>query len=301
MRKRNHSFPNTINRIISYLQTKDFKGKYRLYLILKSLFPGHLIEHDSPQGNFALPLSELCFWIEGGPWNYYIEEFEPLFDVINQVNQPFTLLDLGADIGTVSRLVAMHCPGLESIVAFEPNKNSFEILARNLKTLSINTEAVNAAVSNYNGSARLIANESVNNDHEGYITKDTEGSTRVCTIDKWTEDNITASPINVVLKIDVEGQEIEAIQGAEHLIKSAETVILMIEIHPDVLQKTNSSPEDIFQALEQIRSVSFYLPKQGNTKIDRSDTFYNQFPRGQYDVIAATNNVSIGQKTRTAS
>ncbi|MFT5812716.1 MAG: hypothetical protein ACI9VT_000453, partial [Psychroserpens sp.] len=89
----------------------------------------------------------------------------------------------------------------------------------------------------------------------------------------------------IVLKIDVEGQEIQAICGANGLIKYAEKVVILIEIHPQVLSKTNNSPEDLFVAAEKCRAFDWTVPLYQNIPINRSLSFFEQVPVGQYDIL----------------
>ncbi|WP_233267312.1 FkbM family methyltransferase [Paraglaciecola sp. L3A3] len=91
---------------------------------------------------------------------------------------------------------------------------------------------------------------------------------------------------DVVIKIDVEGQEVQAINGAQKLIKDARSLVILLEIHPEVLTATSTTTEQLFTALESIRPVKWIVPILGNCKIDRNDDFFNQFPMKQYDVIA---------------
>jgi hypothetical protein len=88
-----------------------------------------------------------------------------------------------------------------------------------------------------------------------------------------------------VLKIDVEGQELQVIQGATNLIKQAEDVAVLLEIHPEVLKQTSTTAEQLFSELEKIRGFEWSVPKLQNQVIDRSHDFFEQFPLQQFDVI----------------
>jgi len=282
-------FPSWINFILVLLQKNDWRGKHRLYLWLSKHFANKVITHKIDNRLFRVPVGEWCFWLEKGPENYYLDEFLPFCDVLNHLNAPFTLFDLGADIGTVSSLVAVHCKNLKNIVAFEPNPQSFELLTANLDNLSQPAKYVNAAVSNFDGSATFHADTDRLNDHEGYIDNSGEGDTMVTSLDNWqAKQNVQNEFLiatTLALKIDVEGQEIQLLQGAQELIKNAHKVIILIEVHPEVLARTNHCPDDLFATAELCRDFDWIVPLYDNTPVDRNRSFFEQVPKGQYDII----------------
>jgi FkbM family methyltransferase len=281
-------FSGWLNRLFVLLQCKEWRGKHRFYLWCVKHIGHRLIAHNIDDRQFVVPLGEWCFWLEKGPENYYLDEFLPFCDMINETHQPFSFFDLGADIGTVSSLVAANCPLVTSVCAFEPNIKSFSILEYNLANIIDNNHAVCAAVSNFNGSVAFRADPDRLNDHEGYISVEITGDTPVTTVDTWVLNNqLKLSPL-VVIKIDVEGQEAQAIEGALDLIRNADTVILLLEIHPEILNKNGQTPEDLFACAEQIRQIEWTVPLLNNCKVDRHIPFFKQVPLSQYDVIGTT-------------
>lgn len=285
-------FPSCLNYVLVLLQKKEWRGKHRLYVWLSGYFAHKVITHNIDNRPFCVPVGEWCFWLEKGPENYYLDEFLPFCDVLNHLNTPFTLFDLGADIGTVSSLVAVHCAKLKNVVAFEPNPKSFDLLVANLDDFSQPTKCIQAAVSNFDGFATFHADTDRLNDHEGYIdSKDNreEGETVVISLDSWqTKQDDFLLEKTLALKIDVEGQEIQSLHGAKAVIKNADKVIILIEVHPQVLAKTNNSPEDLFDAAEKCRGFDWIVPLHHNTQVNRKLSFFEQLPIGQYDVIGVS-------------
>jgi FkbM family methyltransferase len=290
-------FPIWFNYVLVWLQKNDWRGKHRLYIWLSKHFANKVITHKIDNRPFCVPVGEWCFWLEKGPENYYLNEFLPFCDVLNSLNTPFTLLDLGADIGTVSSLVAVHCANLKNVVAFEPNPKSFDVLSANLDNFTQPATCVQAAVSNFNGFASFHADSDRLNDHEGYIDSNIEshveskgaGDTLVTSLDNWqamekAPDDFSLEK-TLALKIDVEGQEIQLLLGAQELIKSAHKVIILIEVHPQVLARTKHTPDDLFAAAEQCRDFDWIVPLYENTPVNRSLSFFEQVPVGQYDII----------------
>jgi FkbM family methyltransferase len=280
-------FSDCINHCLVWAQTHEWRGKHRLYTFMLNNFGHRLIRYEVGDRVFSIPVSELCFWLEGGPNNYYLEEFSPFCAILNSLGKPFTFIDLGADIGTVSSLVASRCENLHNVFAFEPNPNSFSILEHNLSSFNIASDAYNLAVSDFNGKASLQANLNQVNDHEGHIVQSALGETSVVSLDDWFEKRSMAKLLEtLVVKIDVEGQEQQVIAGAKTLLSDAETVVLLLEIHPEVLQATHTTPENLFEEAEKVRGFAWFVPAVNiDKKLDRTQPFFTQFERKQYDVI----------------
>lgn len=279
-------FPVWLNYVLVLLQKKEWRGKHRFYVWLSKHFANKVITHKIDNRPFCVPVGEWCFWLEKGPENYYLEEFLPFCDVLKKLNTPFTLFDLGADIGTVASLVAVHCQNLKNVVAFEPNPKSFDVLVNNLEHLIQPAKCVQAAVSDFDGVAVFHADPERLNDHEGYIDNSREGDTVVISLDSWqSKQDEFLVETTLALKIDVEGQEIQLLLGAQSLIKNAEKIVILIEVHPQVLARTNHTPDDLFAAAEQSRVFDWTVPLYGNILVNRNLGFFEQVPLGQYDII----------------
>lgn len=282
----NRCFYPWLNHVLVFLQKHEWRGKHRFYLWLGKRFAHKVIVHKINNRAFSVPVGEWCFWLEKGPENYYLNEFLPFCDQLNQLNTPFTLIDLGADIGTVASLVSVHCKNLSNIVAFEPNPKSFELLEANLGNLAQSAKCFNTAVSNFDGYANFHADPDRLNDHEGYIDNSGKGDTLVTSLDSWqSQQNESLLEKTIALKIDVEGQEIPVLLGAKEIIKQADKVVILIEIHPEVLARSNQSADDLFAAAEQCRDFDWTVPLLNNKPVNRQLSFFAQVPQGQYDII----------------
>jgi len=136
-----------------------------------------------------------------------------------------TVLDIGAWCGTWAK--AME-PFAKKIIAFEPDKVHFACLQRNC---TINCDPRQEAV----GSE--IKNISLTEDTFTQAKRvDTHGDIRMTTIDGLDYDNID------LIKIDVEGYELEVLKGAEKTLSN--TQYLMIELNNNT-KKYGSSNIDV--------------------------------------------------------
>lgn len=288
----NKSFPNWLNRIFKWTQLHNFKGKYHLYKWgCQSPLKRYLIKHTIDKKNFYVPWDQWCFWLEKGPTNYYPEDIQPFTQQINKLKGTTCLLDLGADIGVVSRLISQACPSISLIIALEPNPKAFKILELNFAPLK-KSICLNQAIADFEGSTQFLADKNLLSDHEGHINPNMPGNTKVTTLDALYQQYLESLNINnLAIKIDVEGQEKAVFKGAQHAISNTQNVLVLIEIHPGVLARDNISAEDIFTQAEKIRPFT-WLVQSAESKlslVDRKQSFFQQFKNRQYDVIGIAN------------
>jgi hypothetical protein len=150
-------------------------------------------------------------------------------------------------------------------VAFEFNSQSFQVLTNNLSNFSQQAQCVNAAISDFDGFAKFHADTDRLNDQEGSIDNNIEssgaGDTLVTILDNWWINQVKQNQFLV------------------------EKIIMLIEVHPQVLARTNNTPDDLFEAAEKCRAFDWIVPLHQNTPNNRKLSFFEQVPTGQYDVI----------------
>ncbi len=280
-----HKLPKLFNSIMVYIQCHEVMGKYRLYEATKLSCSNKLISYQIKGAEFSVPWDQWCFWKNYGPENYYLEEIEPFTSVLNEQLVAFDFFDLGADVGVVSALVNKYCDKVNNIYCFEPNPTSFEVLQTNIANIDSAHKTYNMAVSDFVGQCHFTFNQSQGSDHEGHLITTEQGLTQVTTVDAVIDDAGLVIHDNVAIKIDVEGQELATLSGAQQLIQQAKRVVILLELHPDVLARDNQQPESLFSAAEDLRAFKWIVPVQANQEIDRTLPFFEQFKTQQYDVI----------------
>lgn len=135
------------------------------------------------------------------------------------------VFDVGANVGNYSKAVSSIFSKNTMIHAFEPSLNTFEILVKNTNGLdSILTR--NFGMSDKSEEVTLYKN----NDQSGLssvykrrlnhfnISMDQTEMIRLRTIDEYCQEHEILR-INL-LKIDIEGNELRALNGARHMIES---------------------------------------------------------------------------------
>jgi FkbM family methyltransferase len=126
-------------------------------------------------------------------------------------------IDVGANIGSYTIWAGEL--GAE-VVALEPAKDTFALLAENVALNRYPVELVEAAAGAICGTARLTSGQDCVN------RLDPQGSaeTRVVTIDSIIKDRIVTG-----MKVDVEGFEIEVLRGCERALSEHRIKLIQLE------------------------------------------------------------------------
>jgi len=164
-------------------------------------------------------------WKQGKPFtqNKCLLKF---LDYCKIQNKKFkTVIDVGAWCGTWAK--AME-PFTKKVIAFEPDRIHFKCLQRNC---TINCDARNEAV----GSEIKTISLTVDNFTQAKRVN-TAGNIRMATLDSYNYENVN------MIKIDVEGYEMEVLKGAEKTLENVQ--YLMIELNNNT-KKYGSSNADV--------------------------------------------------------
>ncbi|MBR1269613.1 FkbM family methyltransferase [Bradyrhizobium sp. AUGA SZCCT0222] len=154
----------------------------------------------------------------------YEDELELLFK--HSADVDYTLLDCGANYGYWSVLVSSKPFGSHKAIAIEPSGQNFPKLANNARLNGNRFEAMKCAIGAARGTARLSGTK-----HEAFsIAGDQSAGEEVPVIalDNLIDDGKVAASGKFLIKLDVEGVEIEAMKGGKRLLE-ADSVILCEE------------------------------------------------------------------------
>jgi len=199
---------------------------------------------------------------------YYFGEYEAgtLSVFRNFLHEGDVFLDAGANIGFLSLVVARFVGESGLVYAIEPHPEIYKILEGNIhlnrikNICPINTasgaEVIKARIYNNRnisrGSASLIRPEGAN-EKSGKLVSMT-------TLDTLIEKQQVQLPN--LIKIDVEGFELEVLRGARALLASSQAPALCVEfseLHPTY----GGNVTDIYDFIKSVNNYSFFKLKQG--------------------------------------
>lgn len=184
-------------------------------------------------------------------------------EILYRIIEPRNIfIDIGANIGYMTSIAVKKMKGKGKIFCFEPHPVIFKKLEQNIFNWKSNTiiELFNIGLSDRKKLATL--NET-NNFSTNMGTASISDSTFYtinankiqCQIDKL-DNIIEAKTINeaIIIKIDIEGHELNAIKGMENLLTSKNVKHIIFEDH-------NKYPSDVSSLLENYEYKIFGLEK----------------------------------------
>ena len=195
----------------------------------------NLLRKTLPERNIAIKLNSDAvfeFPYGDGYWSKllnrsynYEDELELLFR--HSADVDYTLIDCGANYGYWSVLVSSKPFGSHKAIAIEPAGQNFPKLANNAAINDSRFETMKCAIGATRGSARLSGTK-----HEAFsIAGDQAGGEEVPVIalDNLLDDGTISPDGKYLIKLDVEGVEIDAIKGGERLLQGDS--VLLCEEH----------------------------------------------------------------------
>jgi FkbM family methyltransferase len=156
----------------------------------------------------------------------YEDELELLFK--DSIGVDYTLIDCGANFGYWSVLISSRPYGSHKAIAIEPSSQNFAKLKNNAEINGNRFEVMKCAIGAARGTARLSGTK-----HEAFSIAggaDSGGEdVTVIALDNLIDDGKVSSGGKYLIKLDVEGVEIEAIKGGTRLLQGDS--VLLCEEH----------------------------------------------------------------------
>lgn len=147
-----------------------------------------------------------------------------------------TVIDVGAHIGTFSIPMASMVGPSGKVYAFEASLQNYELLKRNIKVnqLSNTVTAYQAVVASASSSFYKEITPNDSNSGMCYFIEDESGNIRAINLDTWISEN-GIQKVDLV-KIDVEGAEVQVLESCRNLLES-QRPNLYIEVSQNQLKR----------------------------------------------------------------
>lgn len=171
-----------------------------------------------------------------------VDERPIIADLLSRLEPDDVFYDIGAYIGSYTCLVAAALPDGE-VVTFEPRASKAARIEANLVRNNLTADVRHEALSNEAGEATMAI--------DGVAQLSTRGTEQVTltTGDSLVEQGEISPP--TVVKLDVEGAELNTIRGLEATLSRPECRLVYCEVHPTFLGEYDASEDEVRAALEE--------------------------------------------------
>jgi FkbM family methyltransferase len=183
--------------------------------------------------------------------NYY--EFYLLQRFTSYIPRECVIYDIGANIGNHTLYFYKYLDPKE-IYVFEPMKDTFDILTKNIETNFLkNTHICNVAVGETDTYATMNLKEK--NLGGSYIDKEGEGDIKVISLDGR---NFTPPTF---IKIDVEGFEYKVLKGMENMLIN-HSPIIWVEVFRNHVEDITAYLNSLnYEMVERVENNSLFIKK----------------------------------------
>jgi FkbM family methyltransferase len=191
-------------------------------------------------------------------------EEEDLRLFLSLISPGMTVMDLGANVGMYTMLAARRVGSAGRVHAFEPTPAVCEKLRQNVELNGLSNVCVSqVAVSDVRGVATFFMGD---DSDQNSLSNTTGAAIEVQTI--TLDDYLAAENVGDVslMKIDIEGAEVKALEGARRLLSSERAPLLMIEFNPDALRAAGTSEIALKGLLEGHGYACHKLRAYGNDR-----------------------------------
>ena len=171
------------------------------------------------------------------------------------------VVDAGANIGIYSEFLS-RCVGPNGVVhSFEPSPHNFVRLRQATRKLS-NVRSCAAVVGERSGETMLYVSDKLNVDHRAYAS---EGNVRRSVqVGMVALDDYFKSGERVdLLKLDIQGYELYALQGAKRIITENEEIKLLLELWPYGLKQAGTNWGELIEMLKGFAMSIMFVRADG--------------------------------------
>lgn len=180
----------------------------------------------------------------------YNDEASILRDVLSHVEQDDVFYDVGAHVGTYAILVA-NALQEGRVIGFEPHPINEQRLRENAALNDGCVESYRYALSDTETRSDL-AIDGEPTEATGSLKADNTADAQTVTVETISGDvliNRGETPPPNIVKIDVEGAELDVIRGMRSALVRKECRLVYCECHPDALAQRGASILDIEETL----------------------------------------------------
>ena len=199
-------------------------------------------------------------------------EIDVMEHLLNEIKEDDVFYDIGANVGLHACFVANAIPEGD-IIAFEPHPRSVAQLRENIDLNGEDCSVFECALSDSEGNAVLELPTDLPG-AVGNLTDSPDKGTEQVEIDLVCGDNLISAgqvPAPTVLKIDVDGGEVNVLRGLSDALSRESCRRVYCEVHPEALEQYGATEDELYTFFE---NHGFTIEKFDVDHEMREDAYY---------------------------
>ena len=186
-----------------------------------------------------------------------LSEREILEHFLTRLEPGDVVWDVGANIGLYAVLSSRMVGSSGTVYCFEPEIHTSDMLRRNIALNAIeNVRVQNCALGREDTTGMLFRSSTSNVGSHSMAQRDGEVAHKGAFINVRSGDSLVRSnelPKPDIVKIDVEGAEVEVIKGMREILRKRFPRVLLVEMHPDVIPLFGDSDKMVLNIMKESR------------------------------------------------
>lgn len=235
-------------KIIKYYREKNLPLKI-------TIFDNEMFLHD--HGYVSISLAKHGLY-EKTITDYIFENLVPNSSV----------LDIGANIGYYTLIMAKLVGTQGNVFAFEPEPSNFKILSKNIKINNYtNVNAEKFILSEHDGKTKLFLSNSDPGSHKIFPSNNTDERNIIVdsiSVDSYFKKHSIDPHIINFIKMDVEGSEFSVLKGMKTILDKKNDLKIILEYDPIQFKKSNINPIDILKFLDTFHFKFFMIDNKSD-------------------------------------
>lgn len=196
------------------------------------------------------------------------------------------ILDIGANIGLYTLLLARLTGEAGHVFAFEPEPNLFSVLCENCAANNaVNVTPFQCAAGDANG--RATFQRATFNSGDNRLGGSKPGAQSI-EVEVARLDEVLTVPTVQFIKLDVQGHELAALTGMDRLLESSPDVRVLFEFWPAGLRAANAMPELLFEFFHERGFLICELEKGQARKLDTPASLVSRLGEKRYTNLLAS-------------
>jgi FkbM family methyltransferase len=218
---------------------------------------------------FLVARMEEGYWlrisgVSGFEWKVFdrcFNEPETIRAFTTAIEPAMTVFDIGANVGYYAMLAAALVGPAGRVHAFEPTPDVAQRLAQNIAMnhLSDRIRHLAVAVGSTTCTSELYLNPDNSEGNSLFASSEHRVSTAVPVI--TIDEHVRVNGLRAVdiIKVDVEGAELDVLKGGAGLLSREDAPILFIEFNPSALELAGANTYELYLALNRLGYDCFEL------------------------------------------